>query len=168
MDENALESAIQTARRAAEKARDFKPETYGSVLLFELMRSTVPTSRSSYELPPPKPAHVPGRTKPYSAAELFSSTNWRTEIDKVVVAGFYLEQFDGIQSYTIQEIRNCLVAAKIILPKNVNLAILQAAQKGWIMEVPGQSGTRKAWALTQTGERRAREMSQEQGAMRTD
>jgi hypothetical protein len=141
MDENALESAIQTARRAAEKARDFKPETYAAVLLFELMRSAVPTSRSRYEIP--------------------AAT--QTEIDKVVLAGFYLEQFGGIQNYTIQEIRNCLVAAKIILPKNINLAILQAAQKGWIMEVPVQSGTRKSWALTQGGERRAEEMSEGRG-----
>jgi len=168
MDENVLESAIQSARGAAEKARDFKPETYAAVLLFELMRSALPTSRSRYELPPATPAHVPAQTKPYSAAELFASKNWRTEIDKVVLAGFYLEQFGGIQSYTIQEIRDCLVAAKIILPKNVNLAILQAAQKGWIMEVPVQSGTRKVWALTQDGERRAGEMSQEQVETRTD
>jgi len=163
MDENALESAIQTARRAAEKARDFKPETYAAVLLFELMRSAVPTSRSRYEIPAATSAHVPARTKPYSAAELFASRNWQTEIDKVVLAGFYLEQFGGIQNYTIQEIRNCLVAAKIILPKNINLAILQAAQKGWIMEVPVQSGTRKSWALTQGGERRAEEMSEGRG-----
>jgi hypothetical protein len=167
MDENALESAIQTARHAAEKARDFKPETYSAVLLFELMRSAVPTSRSRYELPVSEPAHVPARAKPYTAAEHFASKSWRTEIDKVVLAGFYLEQFGGIQSYTIQEIRDCLVAAKIILPKNVNLAILQAAQKGWIMEVPSQGGTRKVWALTQTGERRAGEMSQDQVATRT-
>jgi hypothetical protein len=167
MDENALDMAIQTAKHAAEKARDFKPETYGAVLLFELMRSSVPTSRIRSELPDATPAHVPARTKPYSAAELFASKNWRTEIDKVVLAGFFLEQFGGIQSYTIQEIRDCLVAAKISLPKNINLAILQAAQKGWIMEVPSQSGTRKAWALTQTGERRAEEMSQEQGATPT-
>jgi hypothetical protein len=168
MDKNALESAIQTAIHAAEKARDFKPETYSAVLLFELMRSAVPTSKSRYELAASTPSHVPAPAKAYSAAELFASKNWRTEIDKVVLAGFYLEQFGSIQSYTIQEIRDCLVAAKIILPKNVNLAILQAAQKGWIMEVPSQSGTRKVWALTQTGERRAGEMSQGQGATRTD
>ena len=155
MDENALDMAIQTAKRAAGRTQDFKQETYGAVLLFELMRSAIPTSKGRSELPRATSADVPVRTKPYSAAELFSSKNWRTEIDKVVLAGFFLERFGGIQSYSIQEIRDCLVAAKISLPKNINLAILQAAQKGWVMEVPSQGGTRKAWALTQSGERHA-------------
>jgi hypothetical protein len=168
MDENALETAIQKASHAAEKVRDFKSETYAAVLLFELMRSAVPISRSRLELPPAAPGPIPAHTKPYSAVELFASKEWRTEIDKVVLAGFFLERFGGIQTYTIREIKDCLVSAKVSLPKNVNLAILQAAQRGWIMEVPSKGGTRKNWALTQTGERRAEEMSHEQGAIRTN
>jgi hypothetical protein len=158
MDENALETAIRTARHAAERAQDFKPETYAAVLLFELMRSTVPAPRYRNELPPTVPTHAPKREKPYSAAELFASKTWCTEIDKVVVSAFFLERFGERANYTIEEIRACLVAAKVPLPKNVNLAILQAVQKGLMMEIPSQAAPRKAWALTQSGERYVEEM----------
>ena len=151
MDVNVLDSAIATAKSAAERARDFKAETYGAVLLFELMRSAAP-ARYRNQLPLTAATHGPTREKPYSAAELFAKKLWSTEIDKVAIAGFFLERFGGSASYTVEDLRNCLVAAKVPLPKNTNLAITQAVQKGLMMEIPSQSASRKSWALTQTGE----------------
>lgn len=159
MNEATLEVAIRAARDAAENSQQYKSETYAAVLLFELMRLSSSASRVSNQSPNPPSSLTPKREKPYSAAEFFASKSWITEIDKVVLGGFFLERFGGIENYTIQEIKNCLIAAKIGLPKNVNLAILQAAQKGWIMEIPSQGGPRKSWALTQTGERRVEEMT---------
>jgi hypothetical protein len=159
MDEIILEAAIKTAKVAAEKTKDYKSETYGAVLLIELMKSTAATAKNRNELPAPVPSQAQRREKPYSAAEFFSAKSWATEIDKVVIAGYYLERFGGNASYTIEELRNCLVAAKIPLPKNISLAILQAAQKALMMEIPSTTGTRKSWALTQSGERWVEEMS---------
>jgi hypothetical protein len=159
MDENAFEAAMRTARHAAEKARDFRSETYGAVLLFELMRSAVPVPRSSRELVAAVPAPGPRREKAYSPAEFFASKSWTTEIDKVVVASYFLEHFGENASSTVDEVRNCLVAAKVPLPKNVNLAIIQAVKKGLMMTIPSQGGARKTWALTQTGERYVEQMT---------
>jgi hypothetical protein len=161
MDENAFEAAMRTARHAAEKARDFRSETYGAVLLFELMRSAVPEARSRHELAATAPPPAPKREKAYSPAELFASKSWTTEIDKVVVASYFLERFGENASSTVDEVRNCLVAAKVPLPKNVNLAIIQAVKKGLMMAIPSQGGTRKTWALTQTGERYVEQMATE-------
>lgn len=161
MDENVFEAAIKTARHAADKARDFRSETYGAVLLFELMRSAVPAARSRHELAATVPTPAPKGEKAYSPAELFASKAWTTEIDKVVVASFFLERFSENSSSTVDEVRNCLVAAKVPLPKNVNLAIIQAVNKGLMMPIPSQGGTRKTWALTQTGERYVEQMTTE-------
>jgi len=153
MDENAFEAAVRTAKRAAEKASDFRSETYAAVLLFELMRSAVPAARSRHELAAAVPTPSQKRERTYSPAELFASKSWTTEIDKVAVASYFLERFGEKASSTVDEIRNCLVAAKVPLPKNVNLAIIQAVGKGIMMPIPSQGGGRKAWALTQAGKR---------------
>jgi hypothetical protein len=153
MDDKILNTAMQLATDAAERAPNYKPETYGAVLLVELMRLSVVPANPGRQLPPAEPNRVPRSQKPYSAAELFAAKGWSTEIDKVVLSGFFLERHGGSESYTIEEVKNCLIAAKVPLPKNVNLAILQAVQKGLMMEIPSKSGPRKAWSLTQTGER---------------
>ena len=74
------------------------------------------------------------------------------------MAGWYLERYAGGTNYTIQEIKSCLFSAKVPLPRNINLAVLQAVQRGLMMEVPSESGRRKAWALTHTGERYVEDM----------
>jgi hypothetical protein len=158
MNETTLDLAIQTAKEAAESAKDYKSETYAAVLLFELMRSAVAT-KNRYELAQAPSSHSPRREKPYSSAELFATKSWNTEIEKVVLAGYFLERFGRSVSYTIEEVRNCLLSAKVAQPKNLSLAILQAVQKGLMMEIPSQGGPRKAWALTQRGERYVENMT---------
>jgi hypothetical protein len=152
MDRSYLETAMQAAEQAAEQAKHYKSETYSAVLLFELMKSSVPISRPRYELPTSVPSATPKNAKPYSAAELFAGKAWNTAIDKVLVAAFFLERYSATPNYTLDQIRNCLVAAKVALPQNINLAIIQAIQKGHLMEIPLQGATRKTWALTQSGE----------------
>jgi len=157
MNQSLLETAIRTAKHAASGESEYRSETYSAVLLFELMRSSVGETTSSRQLPAPGgTSHA--QKKPYSASEFFASSNWGTEIDKVVLAGFYLEHFQGSQGYTIEDIRGCLITAKVPPPNNINLGLLQAAQKGWMMEVPSEASRRKTWILTQSGEVRVNGM----------
>jgi len=158
MGENLLDLAIQTARRAAEGVKDFRAETYQAVLLYELMRMGAP-SRSRPELASPK-AGSPKQEKPYSPAEFISSKAWTSEVEKVVLAGYFLEHFAGSSGYSLDEIRRCLIAARVSLPRNLSLAILQAGRKGMVMEVPSQERSRKVWVLTQSGERYVEAMAQ--------
>jgi len=101
----------------------------------------------------------PAMAKPFSASEFFYARAWSSEIDKVLLAGAFLEAHSGLLNYTIKQVRDCLVSAKVSVPKNISLAFLRAARHGWMMEVPGASGRGKVWALTQTGVQRAAAMT---------
>ena len=157
MNQSLLEAAIRSAKHVANGVTEYRSETYAAILLFELMRSSVVEPTSSRQLPASAGSSPPQR-KPYSATEFFAASNWSTEIDKVVLAGFYLEHFRSSQGYTIEDIRGSLIAARVPSPNNINLALLQAAQKGWLMEIPSEASRRKTWILTQSGEARAQEM----------
>jgi hypothetical protein len=139
VEKKILDQAMEFASDAAKRAPEYKAETYLGVLVGVLlgqgnnvavMRQTVPEGAET--------KFKSALPKQYSAAELFASTKWETEIEKVTVAGFFLERYSGLISYAVNEIRNCLVSAKV-------------------MEVPGQGEKHKVWALTQTGERKVEE-----------
>lgn len=156
MNTELLNDALELAVAAAKQVQEFKAETYSAVLLASLLAGAPSASRKS----PGSATAVSGSatTKPYSPAEFFSLRVLGSEIDKVVVAAAFLEAHQGLTSYTIEEIRNCLVSAKISIPTNLSLAIFQSVKKGWLMDVRNDSGAKKAWALTQTGERKSEEM----------
>ena len=160
MNDKLVDAAIDSATRAAQKSQDYKSETYFAVLLGGLLGGLDLTARNHSS----GPEHVGQKLlkaaeKPYSPGELFAMKAWSTEIDKVIVAAYFLEQHKGLQSFTIQQVRDCIISAKVSPPKNVNLPILRAVQKGWLMEVPAENVKKKTWALTQTGEQRIAEMS---------
>jgi hypothetical protein len=163
MKESNVDLAVQEAKRAAENAGDYKSETYLAVLITGLLRNGTALGTAlagANSVPPPSSVTVAGTSEPkqYSAPELFSAKNWNTEIDKAVLAGYFLERYSGLANYTIKEIRECLVSAKVPQPNNLSLAIRQALQRAWMMEVPTGGGARRtAFALTQTGMKRVEE-----------
>jgi hypothetical protein len=154
MNDQSLTDAMGAASVAAEQAERYKSETYSVVLLVGLLRGTPRLGDGVLT-----PAAISDRDsrsasdKPYSPAEFFGTKVLRSEIDKVVVAAAFLENFQSLENYSIDEIRNCLVAAKIGLPKNLSLAIFKAVKRGWLMEVPTAGAPTKSWALTQSGVR---------------
>ncbi len=163
MDAKILDSAMDLATSAARKALEYKAETYFAVLLSALLGSDSARAASvNTPIPPPENRPSAYVEKKYSAAELFASRTWSTEIEKVTLAGYFLERQSQVPSYRIADIRNCLISAKVALPANVNLAVLKAVQKGWMMQVPSEGEKHKTWALTQTGERKVSEMSMAQ------
>jgi len=153
MNETQIENAIETAKRAAQKSDTFKSETFVGVLLASLLQVS---SKDNLSTQPPKdPVLAITKYKPFSASEFFANKNWTTENDRVVLAALYLEHHAGSASFEAQDIRNCLVAAKIPIPGNVNVPILRSVKRGLLMEVPNPKGTTKTWSLTQAGERYA-------------
>jgi hypothetical protein len=159
-DDQVLDLAIERASQAAKKVSNYKSETYFAALLaFLLKESHGSTLAISTSLQSPNSPALTSESKPYSPAELFGSKSWSTELDKVMLAGYFLEQYSRTANYTIDEIRSCLISAKISLPKNINLATLQSVQRGWMMEIPSGKDQKKAWSLTQSGEHRVEEMN---------
>jgi len=153
MDETQIGIAIETAKRAAEKSDAFKSETYIGVLLVSLLQVTGKESLSPQ--PPNDPVLAITKYKPFSSSEFFSNKNWTKENDRVVLAALYLERHVASSSFDAHDIRNCLLAAKIPVPGNINVPILRLVKRGLLMEVPKQKGGKKSWTLTQTGQQHA-------------
>jgi hypothetical protein len=160
MNEKQLEIAIEAARRAADKSIDYKSEVFLAVALTELLRAsgTSPEATTT-ALAVVRDKQRPPAPKPFSASEFFYVRVWSSEIDKVLLAGAFLEAHGGLPSYTNKQVRDCLVSAKVSVPKNISLALFRAVQRGLMMEVPGGNGRGKVWALTQTGVQRAAAMT---------
>jgi hypothetical protein len=152
MNDVTIRNAMDQAAAAAEGCQEFKRETYAIVLLATLM-GAVPTAARHGAASSVVSSASAAVGKPYSAAEYFSRSDTYTEVEKVVVAGSFLEKHQALADYTIEDIRGCLTSAKVSLPANLSLAIFKGAKKGLLMEVPGGRGGKKVWALTQTGER---------------
>lgn len=155
-----VDAALAAASRAAHSVSDYKSETFLAVLLATLLRkeNAAPGEKHS-------DVHLAGKTlpaaieKPLSPGEFFAARNWSTEVDKVVLAGYFLERHLATPNYGVQEVRECLMRAKIGPPKNVNLALFQAVQRSWMMEVQREKQDGKAWELTQNGLKRVAEMA---------
>jgi len=159
VDTRRIEQAIEFAGNAAKKASEYKSETYFAVLVSLLLAPTnVRVSSDQVHSQDSAVSSNSQSEKQYSAAELFASTTWETEIEKATLAGYFLERYAAMPSYSVDEIRKCIISAKVPAPANVNLAVLKAAQKGWMMELPGQGEKHKVWSLTQTGERKVEGM----------
>lgn len=163
MENTEIDRAIEEARAAAERSEDFGRETYLAVLLANLVRGSSNLTEKSLvasQTDSLMPTHSPA--KRFTPPELFASANWATENDKVVLAAYFLERYTQSPQYGLQELRDCLVSAKVQLPKNVSQAIIKCVQRGWMMEIPGSKEGTKIWSLTHSGELRAGELLKKQ------
>ena len=159
MNEKQLDVAIEAARRAADKSIDYKSEIFLAVALVELLRAGGASEAATTALAVVREKQRSPASKPFSASEFFYARVWSSEIDKVLLAGAFLESHGALPSYTNKQLRDCLVSAKVSVPGNISLALLRAAQRGLMMEVPGGNSRGKVWALTQTGVQRAAAMT---------
>lgn len=150
MGHRTLTKAVEFAKAASDAVTDYKGETYLAVLLAQLL--TPPAETPVQQAPGPSDVTHPGSARPFSAPEFFASKHCKSDVVKIVLAGYFLENYSGIERFNVNDIRNCLVSAKVPLPKNTPLAVLKSVQRGWLMEVPEGKESLKAYALTQTGQ----------------
>lgn len=95
--------------------------------------------------------------KKVSPAQFFKKCNPKTDIDRVLVAGFYLEQSRNTQNFTASEVRDLIKEAKWPPPANVNDAINKNITKGFVMSA-GDRDNKRAFVLTSDGEDVVKEM----------
>jgi hypothetical protein len=157
MNEDRLRKAIDAAKKAAEIVADYKEETYLGVLISSLAEREV-TGETKQEIAPASEGRPTASVKQFSPGELFAARGWKTDLDKVVLAGFYLEKYAAAQAFSMHDIKNTLVIGKVPVPKNLSLAIFKAARRAWVMEVPESKDGLKAWALTQSGVKRVEDL----------
>ena len=103
----------------------------------------------------PREAKVPsGRVssaKKLSVAQFFKQVAPRTDVDRTLAAGYYLETFQGEENFTAGEVRNAIQKAKIPPPKNPNETIAKNIKKGLMMSAGDKEG-KMAFVLTTDGE----------------
>jgi len=95
---------------------------------------------------------APGNKK-MSIKEFMLSKNPTGAVQKALLAGYYLESFEKIESFNIADIDGCFRNAKEKLPKNLNATINKNIAKGHMMPAKQKKNKKSAWTLTSTGER---------------
>jgi hypothetical protein len=89
--------------------------------------------------------------KKVSPAQFFKKCNPKTDVDRVLVAGSYLEQFRNAQNFTAAEVREVIKEAKWPPPTNVNDAVNRNIKKGFLMSA-GDRENKITFVLTSDGE----------------
>lgn len=89
--------------------------------------------------------------KELSIGEFVNEKLSKTEGDKTLVIGYYLERYRGLTSFNVDDLENGFREAKKAIPKNINLAVIANIKKGYMMESSERKDNKKAWTLTRTG-----------------
>jgi hypothetical protein len=98
--------------------------------------------------------------KKLSVNQFFRKIGTKTDVDRTLAAGYYLEKFDKYESFTAGEIRGTIRNAKINPPNNTNDSINSNIKKGLIMTAGDKDGKR-AFVLTTDGEDVINEMQKQ-------
>jgi hypothetical protein len=94
----------------------------------------------------------PEALKKLSIKEFLLSKKPKSDVQKTLVIGYYLEKHEGYSSFNAADIEEGFGSAKETVPKNINLCIIRNVQKGHLAEAKEEKNSHKAWYLTNTGE----------------
>lgn len=95
--------------------------------------------------------------KAKAPAQFLKEYDHKTDVDRVLLAGFFLEKLRNQENFTASEIRQVIIEAKSPPPKNPNDAINSNIKKGMMM-LSGDRDNLKAFVLTTDGEEAVQEM----------
>ncbi|MEI9475541.1 MAG: hypothetical protein WCO26_03065 [Deltaproteobacteria bacterium] len=89
--------------------------------------------------------------KGMSVAQFFKKLSLKTDLDRVLAAGYFLEKFKNQDSFTASEVKDTIRGAKISPPINPSESISRNIKKGYIMPSGDKEG-KMAFVLTSDGE----------------
>jgi len=104
----------------------------------------------------PTTSHPASSAKKLSVAQLFTRLKPKTDVDRTLVAGYFLESTGGAENFTAAETRDTIKKAKRTPPKNPSDAVAKNIRKGFMMSAGDKEG-RMAFVLTSDGEEQVRE-----------
>lgn len=112
--------------------------------------------------PVPVPAATSGsisdhKAKAKSPAQFFKMCNPRSDVDRTLVAAYFLEKFRDSQNSSAAEIRDVIREAKVPPPRNSNDSVNQNIRKGLIMTA-GDRDNKMVFVLTSDGEAAVEQM----------
>ena len=134
--------------------RTFVEEKFKELLGIKL--SAVPQKESIISsetsvLPSSEPKGETG--KRMSLSEFMNTKNPKGHDDKILVFGYYIEKFEKSISVNVDDIKKCYQQAKIPPTKNIPTYTSMLERKGYIMASEEKKDNKKAWQLTQSGEK---------------
>jgi hypothetical protein len=94
---------------------------------------------------------LPG--KKISAKEFLMTKKHKTDTQKTLILGYYLENLSGISPFNTADIETAFRLAKEKLPANINDTVNKIIGRGLMMEAPEKKDSKKAWVLTASGEK---------------
>lgn len=95
----------------------------------------------------------PEKAKKISAKEFLITKKLKTETQKVLALGYYLEHIGSTESFNTADLEAIFRSARERLPKNINDAVNKNIARGFLMDVTEKKDNKKAWVLTATGEK---------------
>ena len=92
--------------------------------------------------------------KNLSLREFIAEKDPKDDVQRTLIIGYYLENNKGMSSFNIEDIKKEFMTAKMKPPSNINDKInLNIRKGGLIMEAEEKKDNKKAWVLTDTGEK---------------
>jgi len=88
--------------------------------------------------------------KTSTLAQLLKKVSVRSDVDRVLVAGYYLETVNRLENFTAAEIKEAIRRAKVTPPNNPSDVIAKNIKKGLMMQAGDKDG-RMAYVLTTDG-----------------
>lgn len=89
--------------------------------------------------------------KDVSIREFLDELKLKTQTDKVVCIGYYLEKYERMSSFNMKDLLNRFQLAKEKGPVNINSLINGNISRGLMMESKVKDGKLKRFELTNTG-----------------
>jgi hypothetical protein len=91
--------------------------------------------------------------KELSIKEFILSKNCIDDLQRALAIGYYLEKYKNYTSFNVEDIECSFREAKEPVPSNINDKVNQNIKKGFIMLAKEKKDNKKAWVLTNSGER---------------
>ena len=91
--------------------------------------------------------------KEISIKELILSKKPKSDVQKTLLIGYYLEKYRGVSFFNAKDLEEGFKESKEKVPSNINNKVYGNVKKGHMMELKKKKGELKTWNLTITGER---------------
>ncbi len=99
-------------------------------------------------------------TKQMSVNQFFRKIPSKTDVDRTLIASYYLEKYRNYENFTASDVREIIKESRNNPPRNTNDSINSNIRKGLIMAAGDREGKR-AFVLTTDGEDAINEMLKE-------
>src|SRR2546430_8087789 len=91
--------------------------------------------------------------KEVSVKEFVIEKKPSNDVEKTLVIGYFLERYAGIAPYNVDDLSRHFQLAKEAIPGNINDKVNMNIKKGHMAEAREKKNKKKAWMLTNSGER---------------